>query len=1186
MSNARESEINNVRKVFIDFTQQICCAMNNSQGVDFVIVAQWLWAADRNRLIPRRIYEKFCESAFPAYICNYDSRSSIYWEEFVSCCNNADTSLNIEHWPLLIEFYKDHSGITQLSKEITMQRVKLMNPSQAAYCELVAQNYIKMNASKTLASVRPHYCTETRLLARLIATDNINANFIDVFIKPINHTGSPIMYEEAKAVNGWYADLGQAIARDPTYRDNKMKHRQYGYVRVIMAKPRIDYSPGICFRPKCTRYVQIELPKSRADVKILNHLFPYTSEVDKHHMVTNIASLVFRYLNPTTAHIDYDDISISRRLKEVNNMFRHIAVGTNQVLVCTIFMIVMGHKSSHVVVSELLERGVLLMKLVDQQEALKAISTAVRRTQKRIDERPLSAIDVSALAYYDLAFGRSEMVTDWENEIKIRCTDTYHLTTGLIKETPKLVNNEIHYDIYYPEDDKTFVLNTEVDEVFYIKLKHHLKEQLKIIMPAEAQVETFKEFCSRRHEWSVSGSSGGFSVAIPKASALFNRNKFEDKDLVIKGDKRAVFEAITINEMVSFLDPTPEEDALASEKHENGKRRAIYGVGLVHYVICSYVTHGFEERMSSVEGFEKGLSGIKEFAAQQQQRANICANSRNECTMLDYADFNIQHSPHAMALIVEAMIEIGEERGYSDDWMKAAEWLRQSKFNMTFRCPFDNNVHHVKQGLFSGVRTTDFDNSNLNRAYFKVAEEIVAERYKCHPDHLLNVHQGDDVWLSNTKRHWAALIYYQLAASGAVLRGKKQMLGKSFGEFLRVLYHSGGGIGYAVRSIVNYILRPIQNKRVDNVQAMCQSLHDTYKVLQRRGMTQHFLNGLYDTDMLHWAQVKAHSTDTSPITLPIWIIQADTTAGGFGCSRPGTYFTSEINLPPSPTLHLKQIGKKHSMPQHMTNDWISFVSTKLPEGDHVIQSNKLRHAMFQTNYFKVLNEIGYGADLQVYKTEWSKYLRNNQTLGKSALFVQNQAFRVHIFTSLKDFKTIERTLCGNTMASLSLEYPKQLLNFNIYSPLRDRTERATHLRVMMEKLFVKSIFKDINMTASALGLEKHLAAAWIYEHCLTSEQAQSPDMLMVYQMMKQPHGGRLIEFLTKNSFGQFNFLSGFLSPNLILECVRMAKEMLILDYQHKEFAKSEHYNIKFNMYCYQLIKLFTTGSIINKPILF
>lgn len=159
-----------------------------------------------------------------------------------------------------------------------------------------------------------------------------------------------------------------------------------------------------------------------------------------------------------------------------------------------------------------------------------------------------------------------------------------------------------------------------------------------------------------------------------------------------------------------------------------------------------------------------------------------------------------------------------------------------------------------------------------------------------------HIHQGDDVWLSNKSRHFAALLFYQMNAFGFRFTPSKQMFGRGFGEFLRVMYNPAGGNGYGVRSMVNYHLKPIQNARILNIQAYAASLCDTYYVLQRRGFNISFLNTMWECDLLHWTCLKRDNTDKQPLRLPSWIIQLNSCEGGFGCPRPGTFVTSRLTL--------------------------------------------------------------------------------------------------------------------------------------------------------------------------------------------------------------------------------------------------------------------------------------------------
>lgn len=122
------------------------------------------------------------------------------------------------------------------------------------------------------------------------------------------------------------------------------------------------------------------------------------------------------------------------------------------------------------------------------------ISIGVRRTQKRVNGRPLTYQGVSVLAYHELAFGRSKNVSGWENEIRIRCTRTNHIQMKNIEEKIEIRDGKTHYVLDYPDDDTTYKLTAEPDENFYTALEHHLKLQLSEIMPKEAKPRHLNSF--------------------------------------------------------------------------------------------------------------------------------------------------------------------------------------------------------------------------------------------------------------------------------------------------------------------------------------------------------------------------------------------------------------------------------------------------------------------------------------------------------------------------------------------------------------------------------------------------------------------------------------------------------------------------------------------------------------------
>lgn len=136
--------------------------------------------------------------------------------------------------------------------------------------------------------------------------------------------------------------------------------------------------------------------------------------------------------------------------------------------------------------------------------------------------------------------------------------------------------------------------------------------------------------------------------------------------------------------------------------------------------------------------------------------------------------------------------------------------------------------------MYSGTRNTDLLNTLLNRAYVNIAAKYVKEHYGIEPEEVYRVHQGDDVWLSNRKRHWAALIYYTLNQMGLVFNPLKQMFGTGRGEFLRAYCNNGYGYGYVNRCIFNYLLRPLQGSLEVTLTNWTTKFNSSFATMHRR----------------------------------------------------------------------------------------------------------------------------------------------------------------------------------------------------------------------------------------------------------------------------------------------------------------------------------------------------------------
>lgn len=140
------------------------------------------------------------------------------------------------------------------------------------------------------------------------------------------------------------------------------------------------------------------------------------------------------------------------------------------------------------------------------------------------------------------------------------------------------------------------------------------------------------------------------------------------------------------------------------------------------------------------------MDGLKDI----MKRLAVRRDPNNHLSMLDYADFNAQHSPLAQSILFERFAHEGELIHCHPDWILANDWLAKAKFAMRVNCPCPAAgtrpaVWGVKQGLLSGTKGTHLINTLLNVSYFNIAHDLLYEITGYRLPDLLNIHQGDDI---------------------------------------------------------------------------------------------------------------------------------------------------------------------------------------------------------------------------------------------------------------------------------------------------------------------------------------------------------------------------------------------------------------------------------------------------------
>nr|UUV42410.1 MAG: RNA dependent RNA polymerase [Enontekio totivirus 3] len=400
---------------------------------------------------------------------------------------------------------------------------------------------------------------------------------------------------------------------------------------------------------------------------------------------------------------------------------------------------------------------------------------------------------------------------------------------------------------------------------------------------------SFKEFCMMRQSWMSSGSTGGAKVNLTDGTT-------------IRVNKHAYFEGVSVQEMLSWLKDEPKISAVGSEKFEMGKGRPIYGTKPPDYVITSYCISDVEEVMYNVEGIESGLLGIDTTNA-VVKRLLAVKEGGTESTMVDYADFNYQHTLDAQSLLFDSLSKRLSSLGAHPDKVEAAKWVAKGMLNQWCKFPKNPKLElRITQGMFSGCRATNFNNTLLNVAYYRYARDWVSTNLKLLPIDLLNVHQGDDVWITNKSRLWAIALFNVMQASGLIFQPSKQLFDVQKGEFLRVVYTNQGCNGYAGRAINTLIVKPVQSVEVVGPAERASAISDQIQILYRRGMT------LQGTSLLWDAVVPYAATSEFPngvFSIPVPFLKMRFDCNGLDIGAPMTMAEKSQSVASIPIMNLR-----------------------------------------------------------------------------------------------------------------------------------------------------------------------------------------------------------------------------------------------------------------------------------------
>nr|QRW42111.1 MAG: RNA-dependent RNA polymerase [Tzifr virus] len=732
--------------------------------------------------------------------------------------------------------------------------------------------------------------------------------------------------------------------------------------------------------------------RSEADYEWLDSFWKWSSDADKAKTTLSAGQLM--------KHIS----RVAWAREKVEEVWGYLSASLANVTVTALLIHILGNVEAWRNFELLAKHRYCCLDPLSYQDLFKALSVAIRRTSHHPDGTPATLSEITSMAGWELAIGRSKNKTDWQDERRKRTEVTLHLGDPLIPGKNAVTN------LAYLDEMRTA-----------------LRRLMGQLVSRPVSNPSWLDYVMNRQSWLSSGSTGGQRVVLGDGSS-------------IRANKHTYFETVRTSEMLSWLDSRPEIRATASEKFEMGKARAIYGTGVVDYSIHSYVLDGIEANLSRVDGIEYGLRG-KAALATMVRRTAVVTRGKPECTNVDYADFNYQHTLQAQAIIYDELARSLELAGWHHDKVRAAFWCRDSLLKQYVKFPeLRSGYLPTTQGMFSGFRGTNFLNTLANVAYFKVAQAHACRLFSLVPQRLFHSHLGDDVFIANESRAWAVALFNCMGASGLVFQPSKQMFEVSKGEFLRVVYTAEGCQGYLARKVATFIMKPIQNTDVVTPAERAVALNDQVGALVRRGLEVRASALLWDATIPYAASSKLAK---GVLCVPRTVLLRHHLDNGLDLGHPFTAAVRGEAIPLLPNMRLESKLMAESLPHYMTDDWIRVVSRRFGQA---FDAEKLREVVHGVNMTDSLRQEDRTACLRKYEKEMRLYLSGIKLKG----VVRSQA----------EFK---RLLDGPRAGKMFVRQLEELASNEIAK--NARTDRSTLSCIMA--CIGQSAFKSLSTTKIA-----------------------------------------------------------------------------------------------------------------------
>lgn len=349
--------------------------------------------------------------------------------------------------------------------------------------------------------------------------------------------------------------------------------------------------------------------------------------------------------------------------------------------------------------------------------------------------------------------------------------------------------------------------------------KSELREAVRAIyneeLPTQVVLPSLDQHWDARYRWCVSGSH----------SKSANAHWF-DADIVPSTvgprlTRRMVSENVAANPLLTW---DGRVGVSMSEKLECGKSRALYACDTLSYFAFSWLLKPVEDKWAGRKIIlDPGGGGVTGMVARIR---GLKQSSSHSCyTMLDYSDFNSQHSIASQKIVIEELLK---HVGASESKLGKLLVASFDKMSLYYKGEY---MGRAGSTLMSGHRGTSFINSVLNAAYVRIA--VGRQQYR----EVQPLHVGDDVVMICEDENVGWSVIRALERMGCGLQRSKQSVGRLGFEFLRLAGDPERGCtGYLARVVASLVSGNWTSElAMDALPALHSLVHQARSLINRSG---------------------------------------------------------------------------------------------------------------------------------------------------------------------------------------------------------------------------------------------------------------------------------------------------------------------------------------------------------------